>query len=255
MLNIKFIFKFNRRFSWLIVLNLILFSWINSAIAEPTQDKLRAVDSDFGLPTHRRDGGSRGSRDNCVASAENQNLIALVPEEIVSVNVSASPKVFFYVPEITDRQTLEFVLRNERDELVYEAFLSTKGEGIVGIEIPAELHSNLLETEPNYHWYLSMICDDRQRSRDIVVEGWMRQAKIDSAIQEQLNTASSIELAELYCDRGFWYDALSALAPQSAAEEPMARQKWTEMLETIGLKTLAAKPFVETELLGESISQ
>ena len=255
MLNIKFIFEFNRRFSWLIVLNLILFSSINPAIAEQTKSKFETVDSDFGLPTHRRDGGSRGSRDNCVASAENQNLTALIPEEIVRVNMYATPKLFFYVPEITDRQTLEFVLRNERDELVYEAFLSTKGKGIVGIEIPATLRSNLLETEQDYRWYLSMICNDRQRSRDIVVEGWMRQEQIAPAFQEQLNTASSIELAELYSDRGFWYDALSVLAPQSAAEAPMARQKWREMLETIGLKTLAAKPFVETELLGESIPQ
>ena len=256
MVNIKSIFKFNRVFGWLIVLNLVSSVGINPATAEQVKDNNKVIDTDFGLPTHRRDGGSRGSRDNCVASAENQNLIALIPEKTIGINASATPKLFFYVPEITDEKKLEFVLRNERDELMYEAFLSTEGKGIVSIEITSNRRSSLLETEQNYHWYLSMICNNRQRSRDIVVEGWMRQEKIDPAIQEQLNTASTVEQAEVYRDRGFWYDTLSVLTENdSAIKEPMVRQKWLEMLESIGLKELASQPFVKTELLGESIPQ
>ena len=258
MLNIKYTFNFSRILGLLIVFNLVSVGGINSATAEQIKNKpkAKAVDADFGLPTHRRDGGSRGSRDNCVASAENQNLTALIPEQTVGINASATPKLFFHIPEITDQKNLEFVLRNERDELMYEAFLSTKGKGIISIEIPVNLGSNLLQTEQNYHWYLSMICDERQRSRDIVVEGWMRQRKIDTAIREQLNTASSVEQAEVYRDRGFWYDALSVLADNdSAAEESMVRRKWSEMLESIGLIELASQPFVEAKLLGESIPE
>ena len=250
MLNIEYISnKFNKILFTAIVLNLA-FGWTNLATAEKVK-KVRVTDSDFGLPTHRRDGGSRGSRDNCVANAEKQNLIALIPETTVAIDTSASPKLFFYVPKMSDRKTLEFVLRNEQDELMYEAFLSTGGNGIMSVEIPADLQANLLATKQNqYHWYLSMICNNRHRSRDIVVEGWIYQEEIDMATKKQLETASTVERAEVYRDRGFWYDALSILAENdSLAEQPLVREKWTQMLESIGLEQLAFQPFIETQLL------
>ena len=258
MSNIKYVIKFTQIFSFLIVFNLVSVKSIHSTTPKQTTDNNnKTVYTDFGLPTHRRDGGSRGSSDNCVASAKNQNLIALIPEQTIVANASATPKLFFYVPEITNQKSLEFVLRNEKDELMYEAFLSTKGKGIMSIEIPANLDFDLLGTEKNYHWYLSMICNEQQRSHDIVVEGWMRQEKIDPAVREQLQTANnSVEQAEVYRDRGFWYDALSVLAENvSVTKEPVVQQKWSQMLESIGLKELASQPFVETELLKESVLQ
>ena len=255
-LNIKYISnKFNRIIFSAIVLNLALFGSINSAMAEEAKNA-KVNNSDFGLPTHRRDGGSRSSRDNCVADAENKNLIALIPKKAVAIDTSASAKLFFYVPKVSNQKTLEFVLRNEQDKLVYEAFLSTKGNGIINVELPADLQSNLLESNQNYHWYLSMICNNRQRSRDIVVEGWIYQEEIDIATKKQLETANVLEQAEVYRDRGFWYDALSVLAENdSFAERPLVQQKWFQMLESIGLEKLASQPFIETQLLAPSSSQ
>ena len=230
---------------------LALLILVNSATTVKAE---QATDSyhnfDYGLPTNRRDGGSRGNRDNCVANAQNRNLVALVPEKTVGVNASVSPKLFFYVPKVNEHKTLEFVLRNEQDELLYEAFLTTEGEGIMSVEVPADVQSNLLETNQNYHWYLSMICNFQQRSRDIVVEGWMRQEAIDGATKQELNVAGSIEQAELYHEQGFWYDALSTLATnyQSAADRPLIRAKWSELLKSVGLEDLAAKPFIESEI-------
>ena len=255
-LNIKYISnKFNRILSSAIVLNLALFVPINSAMAEEAR-KAKVTNSDFGLPTHRRDGGSRSSRDNCIADAENKNLIALIPKKAVAIDTSVSPKLFFYVPKVSNQKTLEFVLRNEQDELMYEAFLSTKGNGIMSVEVPANLQSNLLESKQNYHWYLSIICDNRQRSRDIVVEGWIYQEEIDIATKKQLETANALEQAEVYRDRGFWYDALSTLAENdSLGERPLVQQKWSQMLESIGLEKLASQPFIETQLLAIPSSQ
>ena len=234
-------------FSSVLVFNLIFLGLADIAIAEKKAEKSRT--SDFGLPTHRRDGGSRGSQDSCVADAENQNLMAIIPQKTVGINASNSPKLFFYVPKVKEQSTLEFVLRNEQDQLIYETFIATEGDGIMSIEIPADASSNLLETEQNYHWYLSMICNNQQRSRDIVVEGWMRQEAIDYATQQQLDTASSVEKAEVYHEQGFWFDALSVLTanPDSAAEKTMMHQQWSEMLSSVGLEDLVTEPFVETE--------
>jgi hypothetical protein len=250
MLNLKYIpNQLIRLLSLALVLNLIWLGLANSAIAEQKSEKTRTAD--FGLPTHRRDGGTRSGQDSCVVNAENQNLIALIPQQDVGKNAAASPKLFFYIPELKQPSILEFVLRNQQDRLIYETFLSTEGNGIISIEIPAGVKSNLLKTEQNYHWYLSMICNQQERSRDIVVEGWMRQGRLNLATQKQLNKASVLEKAKIYRQQGFWFDALSALAenPDSVAEETMMRQKWSEMLVSAGLETLVSKPFIETKLI------
>ena len=241
--------KTNQRISIFLIVNLMLLGLANPATAQKRQSTGKS--GNFGLPTHRRDGGSRGPAESCVANLNNQSLMALIPQKTVGISASTSPKLFFYVPEVARKKTLEFVLRNESDELMYEAFVSTEGNGIMSIEIPADVNANLLKTDENYHWYLSMICDYEQRSRDIVVEGWLRRENIDVATQKQLDTVSLVEKAEVYRDRGFWFDALSALAesPSLTTGEHSVHQKWSEMLSSVGLEELASKPFVETELV------
>ena len=232
-----------------LALLLMLVSSATTVKAEKTIDSYHNFD--YGLPTNRRDGGSRGNRDNCIADTQNRNLVALIPEQTVGINASVSPKLFFYVPKVNKHKTLEFVLRNEQDELMYEAFLTTEGEGIMSVEVPVDIKSNLLETNQNYHWYLSMICNFQQRSRDIVVEGWIRQEAIDIATKQELSVAGSIEQAEVYHEQGFWYDALSTLATnyQSSADRPLIRAKWSELLKSVGLEDLAAKPFIEGKII------
>ena len=244
--------KINKPFSLLLIANFVLLGLVSPAIAERKQGTTRAAD--FGLPTHRRDGGSRGPQDSCVADSENRNLMAIIPEKTVGVSASTSPELFFYVPKLENRSTLEFVLRSEEDKLIYEAFLTTKGDGIMSVEIPAYVSSKMAGADQNYHWYLSMICDHQQRSRDIVVEGWMRQEAMDVATKKELTTANSIEKAEVYQEQGLWFDALSALAekPDSIAEKAIMRHKWSEMLASVGLAELAAEPLVETEIVEDS---
>ena len=248
MLNIKLISsRFYSILGLIIVFNFVSLGFLNSATAEQKKVKSKVTNSNYGLPTHRRDGGSRGSDDNCVANAEKHNLVALIPEKTAGISSSNPMQLFFYVPEINNQKTLEFVLRNEQDELLYEAYLTTEGKGIVSVEVPDTILSNSSLSDRNYRWYLSMICDRQQRSRDIVVEGWMRQKAIDIATSRQLDSASVVEKAEAYNDRGFWYDALSILAENkgSIAEQPMVREKWLELLQSVGLEELASQPFVE----------
>ena len=240
--------------SLLIVLNLIIGSFSSSVLAEAnrTDSQNTANDSNIGMPNHRRDGGSRSGNDNCVAS--DRNLVALIPENTVALTASASPELFFYVPKTSPEKTIEFVLRSEADEFMYEAFLKTNGQGIISVKIPPEVQSKLVTKGANYRWYLSMICNSRQRSRDIVVEGWMRQSKIGTTLKQKLEASDVVAQADLYQDRGLWYDALSVLAEQkkAQAEEPSIQAKWTEMLESVDLGELASESFVNAKVVADS---
>ena len=244
--------KITRFISLLAIANALLLSYsVNLRAQETTKQN---DNSDYGLPTHRRDGGSRSSNSSCVDNAGGSNLVALIPEKTVGINASASPKLFFYIPKVERQKTLEFILRDEQDNLIYEAFLTTKGSGIISINIPEDIGGSLVEENTNYHWYLSTICNPQQRSRDIVVEGWMRQSTVDVANEQKLERIDSVAQAELYRDRGYWYDALSVLANdlQSEAEQPNVRAKWSELLESVGLKELATAPFVDSQLIESS---
>lgn len=255
MLNIKFMpSKLNRLFGLLITLNLLQVSLVNPATAEQKSEKSQSANSNYGLPTNRRDGGTRGGGDNCLANVSNNNLIALIPNETVGINASASPRLFFYVPEVSQQKTVEFVLRNEQDELIYEAFLTTPGKGIMSVKIPAVINLNQLETNQNYHWYLSMICNPQERSRDVVVEGWLHQEEIDRAVKQKLQFATSVEKAELYSEQGFWYDAIATLAQEQDfnAKQSVVRKKWTELLGTVGLEDLASEPFIKSKMIKTS---
>lgn len=250
MLNIKYTpHKLIECLSFVLVLNIIWLGLTYSATAE--QQSSQTKKTDFGLPTHRRDGGSRGVQDSCVANTVNQNLMALIPEKTVGINAAASPKLFFYVPKIKQTSTLEFVLRDQKDQLIYEAFLSTEGNGIMSVEVPGEVNSSLLKADQKYHWYLSMICNNHQRSRDVVAEGWIRQKALDRNLQEKLNNASSLEKVAIYREQGIWFDALSVLAENldSVTENTMMRQQWSEMLGSVGLANLASESLIETKLV------
>ncbi|NJL53506.1 MAG: hypothetical protein HC930_17470 [Hydrococcus sp. SU_1_0] len=82
MLNIKYLpNKLTKLFSLVLVANLVTLGCIYPARAEQKSAQTRAAD--FGLPTHRRDGGSRGGQDSCVANVngEKQDLMALIPQK------------------------------------------------------------------------------------------------------------------------------------------------------------------------------
>ena len=85
-----------------------------------------------GLPSHRRDGGTRS---NC--GVNSKEFVTLVPNTAVSPTVSSNPQLYFHVPQKSQFQTIEFVLRDRQNCLIYETFIETKGRtGIMSVEIP-----------------------------------------------------------------------------------------------------------------------
>ncbi len=214
-------------------------------------------DSREGLPTYRRGGGSRGS---CLANRS--ELVALIPENAVGKTTTALPKLFFYIPQVNRSETitLEFVLRDRQDKLVYETFFNTDGKsGIVSVDLPESGKSNELKINEQYHWYLSMICDPQNRSRDVVVEGWIRRVTLEPVIEEKLARAQPLERASIYQKQGIWYDALSTLAEQKQAADPRLKAKWTELLASVGLGDLAGAKFIEPDrisgIAGASVTE
>lgn len=203
-----------------------------------------------GLPSNREAGGSRG---NCDITAQSNldDPIALIPDSSVNITASISPKLFFYVPETKEQKTIEFVLRDQNDQLVHEVFLQkTSQGGIMNVEIPQDVSKSLGQSDSNYHWYLSLICDNQKRARDLVLEGWISYVELDNSVKQKLEASTSAEQADFYQKEGIWYDALSVVAEDTTQfANPTATEQWSQMLESIGLEKLSTQPFIDGEII------
>ncbi len=224
----------------------LLGSLIMPTHAEPAKNNNKSQDISYnGLPYNRRDAGSRG---NCLA--QGRNVVALVPDRPINKTISTSPQLFFYIPKIEQATEIEFILRNNEDELVYKKLFTPNNQGgIISFSIPETVTENSREANQNYHWYLSLICDHKHRSQDIVLEGWIEYVQLNNPVAAKINASDSITKSNLLQQEGIWYDALSVLAKQKDldSDSSLIQTKWSELLQSIGLSDLASQPLVEVE--------
>ena len=191
-----------------------------------------------GLPSYRRDGGTRG---HCVINSS--EFVALVPDTAVNRTASLHPKLYFYVPKTEKSQTIEFVLRDSNDNLIYEKIIETKDKsGIMSVEIPlnGNQETKSLDSETHYHWYLSNICHPEKRSQDIVLEGWIEHKTLSASTLEKLKQLSPDRQAKFYQQQALWYDAIAIAAAEIQANPQQSEQtQWSKLLTDIGLPQFA----------------
>ena len=204
--------------------------------AEQQKDKDSLI-----MPTRRIGGGTR--RDSCAVNQE--SLIALIPANSVGMTTSLYPTFFFYLPQTNQTRTVEFVLRNQQDELVYEANFNTAGKrGVVSLDLPTETEPLLLNQD--YHWYLSLICNPENRAQDLVVEGIIRRIELEPVAASQLNQLKPIEKVDFYLQADLWYEAIATLAQlKSVSAHPAELSaKWTNLLQSVGLEQISNQPII-----------
>lgn len=211
--------------------------------AEQSTNKKESTNASYeGLPSNRRDGGSRG---NCIANGK--DFVALVPDRPVNKTASISPQLLFYVPQTEEPKQIEFILRNREDQAVHKKLIQTTGQGgIMSVTIPEQIKENSREYYGDYHWYLSLICDSKQRSKDVVLEGWIEYVELNNSVKERINLSNSIRKSNLLQQEGIWYDALSVLAEQKKLDSDLVaiQTEWSRMLKSIDLLDLSSESLI-----------
>lgn len=208
-----------------------------SSVANPQPENARQ-----GLPTRRISGGSRSPGNACL-STPNQPVIALVPQDNVGLTLTERPTFWFSMPGISQDRTLEFGLFDAAGEQLYQkTFHPSETAGITSITLPETAPS--LETEKNYRWYLSVVCDSTSRSEDLVVTGWVRRVDATHNLQQQLTDATEQERLALFESAEIWFDELTALA-ELRQHKPSNQldQQWTALFESVGLPQVTNTPF------------
>ena len=197
-----------------------------------------------GLPGRRVGGGTRG---NCNFGAK--MLTALVPKNNLASTVAANPQLFFYIPQISKFQELEFVVLDENDNQVYEKkFTSTGKAGIIGINLPESSQLKGLKIGKKYHWYLSVICNPADRANDIAVDGWIQRVTPNRNLTSKLRRKlAPLQLVHEYTAAGLWQEALTTLAQlrYSHPHDSTLAAEWSKLLHSVDLDSIAQEPLVQ----------
>ncbi len=222
-------------------------SWASAVdITTNSQDK---DDSDLeqGVPGRRVGGGTRG--DQVFANAD-AAMAALVNPSNLSMTTSAYPTLLFYVPEMVSANSVEFVLRDSRDQLIYETtFQLSRTGGLVSVQTAGDDVPSLNLNE-DYQWYFSIVPDPADRANDVVVEGrirrvdqrdWLAQQQVTASVREQIAIAPPLTQARLlYQQANLWHDAALILAElrQREPEDPAIAAEWNQLLDSVGLLSI-----------------
>ncbi|MCF4966869.1 hypothetical protein CV014_06930 [Nostoc sp. CMAA1605] len=217
-----------------------------SANSYPQQVMAQSSKGREGLPGRRVGGGTRGE-----CSFGDKKLIALIPESNLLLTTSPKPNLFIYLPPTATPKTLEFVLQDEQENIMYEkSFTTNKYPGIVSMSLLDQSSLPQLAVGKKYRWFFSMICNPDKRENDISVDGWISRVKLEPNIAQQLESATSTEQVNIYANLGIWQDALVKLATlrHQNPRDPQLTAKWLQVLQALKLEVIAQEGIVDANL-------
>ncbi|OUL24619.1 hypothetical protein BV372_28845 [Nostoc sp. T09] len=198
-----------------------------------------------GLPPASAGGATRGSS-SCVQ--KNQLLTPLVPKENIGLTFSERPTFFWHVPQSTVK-TAQFVIlddTNKDDDTVYETTLTLPTKpGIMKFTLPAS--ASPLKVGKRYHWYMTLVCDEQNPSRNPNLEGWIERTQPEPTLSKALEQADLRKRPTLYADAGIWHEALTSLVDLRCAEPNNLKVKfdWRKFFQSVGLSEFASDQILD----------
>jgi predicted N-formylglutamate amidohydrolase len=137
---------------------------------------------------------------------------------------------------------VEFVLEDKEGNEVYTANFRTSGtSGIVTLSLPTQGGLSPLVVGKDYKWFFSVVCQEDDRSKDAVVEGWVRRVELKPTLKTQLAQASLQKQVELYAEAEIWQDALATLVQlrRDKPNDSAIAADWAKLLSAAGLDNIA----------------
>lgn len=152
------------------------------------------------------------------------------------LTTSKHPSFWFYVPYISPKLPMEFVLQDELNRDVYKSSLNIVHEqaGFVRISIPQTVAS--LQVGKIYQWFFLVNCDTEAPP---FVKGWLKRVATNFSLPKTLDGRVAV-----YAANGIWYDALDTLAQLRLTNpnDPNLMSNWDILLEAAGIDKIASEP-------------
>ncbi len=202
-----------------------------------------------GKPGNLGRGG--GTRDSCPNVAQPMTALVPVSGEFGGLTVRDRPTILVYIPYQSTAAmpiTVDFGIEDEEENELYKTpAIPMNTAGILAIRLPTTIS---LDVGKRYIWRVKVWCNNVERSgkaRDLT--GWVQRVDqtniFNPNVLAELQTATPLRQAQLYAEKGIWYDAAAILA-QAQVSDAKLKAAWAELLRSpqVGLGAFSTIPVI-----------
>jgi uncharacterized protein DUF928 len=191
-----------------------------------------------GAPGGRVGGGTRG----IIRGGEEQwpLMLALAPDH-VGLTMEEQPSVYWYVSTPISGRVEFTVIESSSVKPILETALPSRFEaGVHRIRLTD--YGVRLASGVSYRWFVALVVDAGQRSKDIIAGGLIERVRVAEAPALHPLGEDNSDRAARYAEAGFWYDAIAVLSDQiqAAPVEPKYRKLRASLAEQVDLPEVAA---------------
>lgn len=187
-----------------------------------------------GAPAGRIGGGTRGTTDR-----ESFSLLVLAPDHI-GYTTQEQPCLYWYISKPTTYSIELTVTERNAVKPLVEKIL--KGPEMGGIQtVCLSQHDVMLQRDIPYKWYVTLVTDAAQRSKDILAGGIIEKIAAPETLSSRLLSVEGGRTPFIYAEEGLWYDALGAISKmiEASPEDVNLRQQRASLLRQVGLTEVA----------------
>ena len=187
-----------------------------------------------GAPTTRVGGGTRSS------SYALLTLTALAPNH-TGYTFSDTPTLYWYVSKAINLPIEITLTVEETTEPLLEVTLDAPIQnGIHALRLKD--HAMSLKPGVEYQWFVAVVRDPDQRSKDILAGGSIQRVAASESVRTKLDEVGEAMWPAVYAESGLWYDAvdeISRLIYANPADGGLREQR-ASLLAQAGLAQAAA---------------
>jgi hypothetical protein len=188
-----------------------------------------------GEPVSTQGMGSRGGQADIPLT-----LTLLIPTDHTGRTISGHPTFFWNLSEKVN-VPMEFTLVEPGvTQPIFVQRIAQPKVGINQVEMPKDLAE--LAQGKKYRWSVSLVRNDKRRSDDVYVQGWVERVAATPELKDKLAKATSDhQRAEIYAEKGVWYDSFAAISrayQQNPTDKSISDERLS-LLEQVGQKAVA----------------
>lgn len=156
-----------------------------------------------GAPASRVGGGTRGS------GAADFVLDVLAPDH-TGLTTQAQPTLYWYASGPSIAKVEVTVIAEVAELPVLSQTLNLTSGGVQSFDLAK--HGITLKPDTEYEWFVSVVPDPTQRSKDVTSGGTIKRVTPDPAVQARAASVGERQAPMIYAEAGLWYDAIGAIS-------------------------------------------
>ena len=166
--------------------------------------------------------------------------VSVLAPDHTGLTAQEQPSLYWYLSKPTT-YPIEFTIRDDRaiQPLIEKRLKGPIQPGLQRVRL-ADYGIRLSPGVP-YRWFVALVVDPDNRSRDILSGGTIERIALPEALRTKLARAGKTRAPLVYAEAGLWYDALSTVSDliDAAPSDSMPRQQRAALLEQVGLSDIA----------------